>query len=246
VRWQTSEQTLNSWQEMSAGDMEFKNIATALLATVMISLPHVGSSHEHSTLGYFPAQSGELPEELEEGAPKLDIPDSGGMRDFGETSDEDVVAGLLEELAQADTANSAQRLENRVMTEWSKSGSAAMDLLLKRGRDALEVEDLEAAAEHFRALTDHAPDFAEGWHGLALTYYEQEHLGLAMDALERVLALNPNHFGALRGVAAIHEQTGQEALAYEAYEQVLALRPHDPDIERALSRLEVRVKGVEL
>jgi tetratricopeptide (TPR) repeat protein len=155
-------------------------------------------------------------------------------------------ADLLRELRGADSATAAQRLENRLMTEWSKSGSAAMDLLLKRGRDALEVENWEAAREHFRALTDHAPDFAEGWHGLALVYYEQEMFGPAMAALEQVLALNPHHFGALRGVGAINEQVGNEALAYQAYERVLNLRPHDSDVEQALKRLERGVRGIAL
>ncbi|MDA7425281.1 tetratricopeptide repeat protein [Thalassococcus lentus] len=153
---------------------------------------------------------------------------------------------LLQELAQAKDATTAQRLENQVIDEWSKSGSPAMDLLLKRGHDALEVKQVDAALEHFRALTDHAPEFAEGWHGLALAYFQAERFGPAMDALERVLALNPQHFGALRGVGAIHEQTGKQALAYDAYERVQEMRPHDEDITKALERLEKTVKGVPL
>lgn len=187
--------------------MDFKNIVTAFLATVMFSLP--------------------LSVAAQSGAP-------------------DRVAELMAQLQDAENDTAAQRLENQIVTEWSKTGSPAMDLLLKRGRDALEVSEFDAAAEHFRALTDHAPDFAEGWQGLAQTYYEQERLGQAMDALERVLALNPDHFGALRGVGAIQEQLGHEALAYEAYERVLSLRPHDPDVEAAMGRLETKVKGVSL
>ncbi|CUH76222.1 tetratricopeptide repeat protein [Tropicibacter naphthalenivorans] len=153
---------------------------------------------------------------------------------------------LLDQLAQAENAEIAQRLENQLFTEWSKSGSAAMDLLLKRGQDALAVDNLSAATEHFRALTDHAPEFAEGWHGLALAYYQAERFGPAMEALERVLALNPHHFAALKGVGALNEQTGNPFLAYEAYEQVLQLRPHDSEVIEAMKRLEVEVKGVQL
>lgn len=153
---------------------------------------------------------------------------------------------LMQELAQAPDEQAAARLERQVIDEWSKSGSATRDLLLKRGRDALEVSDWRKAAGHFRALTDHAPDFAEGWHGLALAYYQMDLYGPAMDALEHTLALNPEHFAALRGVGAIHEQTGHPALAYEAYERVLRLRPHDADVQKALDRLEREVRGVTL
>lgn len=153
---------------------------------------------------------------------------------------------LLNDLAVAEDESAAARIERQLMTEWSKSGSSTRDLLLKRGRDALDLSEWQRASEHFRALTDHAPDFAEGWHGLALAYFQLEMLGPAMDALERTLALNPHHFGALRGVGAIHERTGKPALAYKAFERVLRLRPHDKEVLEALSRLEQSVRGVTL
>ncbi|WP_375257175.1 tetratricopeptide repeat protein [Citreimonas sp.] len=156
------------------------------------------------------------------------------------------VESLLESLAQADSDTAAERLERQVITEWSKSGSPAMDLLLRRGKDALERSEFDVASEHFGALTDHAPDFAEGWLGLAQAYYGAERFGPAMDALERVLALEPRHFGALRGVASIHEQVDRPALAYRAYERVLELRPHDPEVQQALERLERQVRGIAL
>ncbi|MCR8546389.1 hypothetical protein M4578_01010 [Salipiger sp. P9] len=159
---------------------------------------------------------------------------------------QDRAGELLEELGGADTQAAAERLEKALYLEWSKSGSAAMDLLLKRGRDALEVNDVTSAIDHLTALTDHAPAFAEGWHALALAYYQAEMFGPAMDALEHVLALNPEHFGALRGVGAVHEQLGNDALAYDAYTRVLELRPFDDEVTEALERLAGRVQGIEI
>ncbi len=153
---------------------------------------------------------------------------------------------LLRQLAVAEDDTAAARLEKQLIALWSRSGSASMDLLLRRGRDALERSDFELAAGHFGALTDHAPEFAEGWNGLAVALYNLDQYGPAMDALEHVLALNPDHFGALRGVAAIHEQTGQPGLAYRANERVLDLRPHDAAALAALARLERQVKGPAL
>ncbi len=153
---------------------------------------------------------------------------------------------LLRDLAQAVDAAEAQRLEREIHLEWSKSGSAAMDLLLKRGRDALEVNEPERAVDHLLALTDHAPGFAEGWHTLAQAYYQQERFGLAADALERTLALNPNHFGALQGMGAILEQLGRRSLAYRAYAEAQALRPFDEDVTSALQRLDIAANGTRL
>lgn len=165
---------------------------------------------------------------------------------LGSAQESDVVDQLLQDLARADAPQTADRLERRIQSEWSKSGSAAIDLLLKRGRDAMAVDDLEAALDHLTALTDHAPGFAEGWHALALAYYKADAYGPAADALERTLALNPQHFGALRGLGAIFEQVDRPALAYDAYSRVITLRPHDSDVLDALERLEGRVNGTTL
>ncbi|WP_416882278.1 hypothetical protein [Marivita sp.] len=162
------------------------------------------------------------------------------------SAQEGSAADLLDQLAQAEDENAASRLERQVRQEWSKSGSATMDLLLKRGQDALDVDNIDAALEHLTALTDHAPEFAEGWHTLALAYYRAEMFGPAADALERTLALNPVHFGALRGLGAIFEQVDKPHLAYDAYSRVLSLRPHDSDVIEALERLELRVNGQTL
>ena len=48
-------------------------------------------------------------------------------------------------------------VQQEIMLEWSRSGSPTMDLLLRRGRDALEAGNTELAIEHLTALTDHAP-----------------------------------------------------------------------------------------
>eukprot|EP00581_Thalassiosira_minuscula_P027389 CAMPEP_0184421344 /NCGR_PEP_ID=MMETSP0738-20130409/62194_1 /TAXON_ID=385413 /ORGANISM="Thalassiosira miniscula, Strain CCMP1093" /LENGTH=105 /DNA_ID=CAMNT_0026782653 /DNA_START=1 /DNA_END=314 /DNA_ORIENTATION=+ len=71
---------------------------------------------------------------------------------------------LFEALRAAEEKSEARRIARDIEHEFTQSGSAAMDMLLKRGRDALEAGDSLAAIEHFTALTDHAPDFAEGWH----------------------------------------------------------------------------------
>lgn len=160
--------------------------------------------------------------------------------------EQDPAQELLEKLAQAESPAIADRLERELVGEWSKSGSPSMDLLLKRGRDALDVEDSTMAIAHLTALTDHAPDFAEGWHALALAYYQTERYGPALDALERTLALNPLHFGAMRGAGAVMVQVSRYDEAYRFYERVLEMRPHDADVEDALERLETQVNGTSL
>lgn len=154
-------------------------------------------------------------------------------------------AELLAALAQSDAAEAA-RIDRQLRALWAKSGSAAMDLLLQRGRDALEAEDLAAAIEHLTALTDHAPDFAEGWHARATAYFGAGLLGPALADLERALALNPNNYHAIYGLGTILESLGDETHALEAYARAGSIHPHQKDIAEAQERLRPSVKGKAL
>jgi tetratricopeptide (TPR) repeat protein len=144
---------------------------------------------------------------------------------------------LLAELAEPGR-DDYERIEEEIVRIWSKSGSPAMDLLLRRGNEALEAEDYAAALEHFSALTDHAPDFAEGWNARATTFYLMDEYALAIADVERVLALNPRHFGALSGLAFMLEAMGEPELALEALKAAQKLNPNRPNINEAVTRLE--------
>ncbi len=148
------------------------------------------------------------------------------------------IVTLLEALRTA-TAETASGAERDVEREWSRSGSAAMDLLLKRGRDAMAVGEFGVAIDHFTALTDHAPDFAEGYHARATAYYRADLYGPALADLEKALALNPNNFNAIFGLGVLIEELGDSRKAADLYRRVLALNPHHEPAEKALEQLKM-------
>jgi Flp pilus assembly protein TadD len=155
----------------------------------------------------------------------------------------------LDELfAQLSTADeqTAPRIEREIWAEWSKSGSAAMDLLLERGRTALQENDPEVAIEHLSALTDHAPDFAEGWNALATAYFQAGDYGLSVEDIGKTLTLNPRHFGALSGLGMILEDLGDSEGALAAYKAALAIHPQLKDVKASVERLEAEAAGQEL
>ncbi|HKL06108.1 MAG TPA: tetratricopeptide repeat protein [Roseovarius sp.] len=152
---------------------------------------------------------------------------------------------LFDRLEQAQPAD-ARRAERDIEHAWAQSGSAAMDLLLDRGRDALEAGDSQAAIDHFSALIDHAPDFAEGWHMRSVAFSRVGRYGLALADIERALALNPRHFNAIYGLGVILEELNQPDLAHRAFTRVLAIHPHHEAVTKALERLDSQVGGSAL
>ena len=149
---------------------------------------------------------------------------------------------LLQKLQFADTGEAA-RIERRLEQLWSRSGSASVDVLLKRGIDALEAEQFAAAIELLTAVIDHAPQFAEGWHWRAQAYFSINLLGPAIADLERSLAINPSHFGALRGMAGIFERLDMPQMALEAYGAFLAIHPSNSTVRSARDRLQQILLG---
>jgi tetratricopeptide (TPR) repeat protein len=121
-----------------------------------------------------------------------------------------------------------------------------MDLLLKRGRDAIDAGDLPAAIEHLTALTDHAPDFAEGWNSRATAYFMAGEFGPSVADIEHTLALNPHHFGALAGLGQIFEAMERPQMALRAYQAALAVNPHMDGIKDAVDRLTRAQQGTDL
>ncbi|MFQ5437528.1 MAG: tetratricopeptide repeat protein [Paracoccaceae bacterium] len=137
-------------------------------------------------------------------------------------------------------------VETRIWKKWSTSGSVAMDLLLERGRRAMQAGDLAGAVEHLTALTDHAPEFAEGWNARATAFFMMEEYALSLHDIEITLSLNPRHFGAMSGLGMIMERLERPREALRAYRGALAVHPNRPDLKKAVERLKDKVEGTEL
>ncbi len=147
---------------------------------------------------------------------------------------------------QTAEAGEASRIEREIWIEWSRSGSPAMDLLLQRGKDAMELGDYAAAIEHFTAIIDQDPDFAEAWNARATAYYMAGEFGPSIADIGQVLTLNPRHFGALSGLAMIFEQTGRPERALAVYRAALGIHPYLSGAAEAVERLERDAEGQEL
>ena len=155
-------------------------------------------------------------------------------------------AVLLERLRTAKEAKEAQGIAKQLQALWMQSGSPAMDLLLKRGHEAIEVQNLDEAIGHLTALTDHAPRFPEGWFARAKAHFMKEQYGRAMADLERGLALNPDHFEGILGLAIILGKFGLDERSYQALQHAGTIHPHHEAISDAMERMRLKREGEAL
>ena len=195
-----------------------KSVVAALLALVL-----------HSTLAQ--AQDSSLP------APDL-APDA--------APDADREADLLRQLRDAESPYAAGLVATELQGLWSRSGSPSIDLLARRGQDAMEAGDPEAAIEHFTAAIDHGPGFAAAYAGRASAFYLTGRVGPAIDDLRQALLLNPNDLDSLQGFAVLLEELGRPEDALEVWARVADMNPQSEDAAREKGRLELLTEGQAL
>ncbi|MCA0043044.1 tetratricopeptide repeat protein [Celeribacter litoreus] len=152
---------------------------------------------------------------------------------------------LFDQLAEAQGYN-ATMIEQEIALEMSRSGSDAMDLLLERGRAAIDQGDLSGAIGHLTALVDHAPDFAEGYNARATAYYLSGLYGPAIYDIAEVLNRVPRHFGALSGLALILEETGETERALDVLYVIEGIHPNMSGLQERISYLELLTQGTAL
>ncbi len=155
------------------------------------------------------------------------------------------VDDLFDRLKSADATEFAQ-IQAQIYTEWSKSGSATVDLLLRRGQDALATGDWVTAVDHFTAAIDEDPTFAEAYNGRATALYMLEEIGPSIDDIRETLVLNPRHFGAMSGFAVILEELGRPSEALEVYKQISDLAPAAENVHEAIDRITLELEGQTL
>ena len=162
---------------------------------------------------------------------------------FAQQTDAEREADLLRQLREAEDPAAAQMIETELTGLWSRSGSAAIDLLLRRGQDALEAGDAPAAIEHLTAAIDHAPDFGEAYAARAGAYYLTNRAGPALDDLRQALVLNPANWQAMQGFALMLEEMGREEDALELWGRVHEMHPQNAAAKASVDRLRLSLEG---
>jgi tetratricopeptide (TPR) repeat protein len=163
--------------------------------------------------------------------------------DAGPTDEASRLDKLFADLKRERNERAAERIANQIWVEWRKSGSASVDLILQWSNEAAETKKFDVALDFLDQVITLQPDFAEGWNRRATVHFMMDNYAKSMADIEHTLRLEPRHFGALTGLAAILKETGRKELALDAYERTLDIYPMMRDAQSEVATLSEELAG---
>ncbi len=138
----------------------------------------------------------------------------------------------------------AQRIEQSIWSLWMTSDSATADALLAQAMKASAVNETATALSILDNVIEVHPDYPEAWNKRATVYFLIGRYNDSLKDIDKVLELEPRHFGALSGRGMIKRQQGELAAARAAFEEALSFNPHMDGVKRALEEIESQERPI--
>ncbi|GAB2184615.1 tetratricopeptide repeat protein [Roseibium sp. LAB1] len=175
-----------------------------------------------------------------------DLPEEGGQVVVEETDPDDEKSRLDElfsNLAKAENPKEAERIGREIQMLWMDSGSDTVDVLMSRAGKAIQADDHALALDLLDTVVILKPSYAEAWNRRATVHYMQEDFGKSLVDIERTLALEPRHWGALSGLAIIQRRLGFDNEALTTFKRALEVNPSLENASKAVKDLEEEAEG---
>jgi tetratricopeptide (TPR) repeat protein len=150
---------------------------------------------------------------------------------------------LFGELKREADPDAATGIANQIRREWQDSGSASINLLIQWADKAMTEEKNAPALDFLDEAIRLKPDYVEGWNRRATLHFKMGNYRKSMSDINQVLRIEPRHFGALAGMAAILAQTGRDELALKAWERFLEVYPTERQAQKELGDLAEKLTG---
>jgi tetratricopeptide (TPR) repeat protein len=154
-----------------------------------------------------------------------------------------LLANLYAYLATAESEQQSRSIAAAIEKLWLFADSDTIGVLMDRSARAVVEKKLDLATRLLDAVVDLAPDYAEGWNRRAYVHYLNGDIERMVGDLRRCLALEPNHYRALDGLAQVLRETGQKKAALKAYERLIEIHPTAAGAQEAVKDLTREVDG---
>jgi tetratricopeptide (TPR) repeat protein len=132
---------------------------------------------------------------------------------------------LFVRLKAATVEEEADAMVAEIWQLWLQSGRPDMDAAMRQAVDFMGQGLPALAMPVLDDIVARAPDWAEGWNKRATVLYFLGEHDRSLADIERTLALEPRHFGALAGIGLIRIAKGEHRAALAALRRALGINP---------------------
>ena len=156
-------------------------------------------------------------------APPADVPTlgmSGEAKALKAAHLDDLFARL-----KAAPPDDGKAIEREIVGEWFVSGDPTTDQLMIAVVFAMERHAFKIAIGYLDRVVADNPTYVEGWNKRATVYFYMKDYERSLADIEKTLALEPRHFGALAGLGMIMIDLGDKRKAITAFERALEVDP---------------------
>lgn len=129
----------------------------------------------------------------------------------------------------------AQTAADTLWTLWFRGDSPANNDELHR---LARLRDREKALAGLDVLISRAPDFAEAYNQRAIVLFRMKKFDRSVVDCEKVLQMNPHHFGAQAGLGQCYLQMRKHRAALKAFRAALRINPNMDGVAETIRALE--------
>ena len=132
---------------------------------------------------------------------------------------------LFQQLRAAPDEVAARQVEQRIWALWVAHKESAVNGLMEIGIGLMAHRNCPSALETFEEMVGLAPEFAEAWNKRATVHWLLGNYQDSLSDIDKTLALEPRHFGALSGRGQVYVDLEEWDLALKAFEDALEVYP---------------------
>ena len=158
-----------------------------------------------------------------------------------QSSQKVILNNLFDQLQIINNSKSAALLEQKIWSIWNEHPSdLKLTEKLEFGTELMQYGDYNYALKVFNNISQNDPKWSEAWNKRATVYFLMNELTNSLNDIDKVLSMEPRHFGALSGQARIFIKIQKYEKAIKSIEKALEFYPTFksreliPEIERLI------------
>ena len=163
-----------------------------------------------------------------------------------QSSQKNILNNLFDQLGVINNTQTAESLERKIWSVWNKHpNNIKLTEKLEFGTELMQYGDYNFALKVFDNIIITDPQWSEAWNKRATLYFLMNDFTNSLNDIEKVLSMEPRHFGALSGQARIFIKLQEYEKAIISLKKALKFYPSFksgeliPKIERLIKEKSI-------